>query len=87
MTEKIGERKQRQERRRKRWLNRHLTVTENAGGVLKGVGASSGLVVGPCKIITDPQDFGRLRPGDILVARFTNPACDTGFFLCWRLGG
>ena len=42
--------------------------------MLRGTGASSGMVSGPCRIITDPRDFVRLNPGDILVAQYTNPA-------------
>jgi len=74
MTETISSRRQQQERRRKRWLNRHLAVTASAAGVLHGAAASSGLVRGRCRVITDPRDFNRLEPGDILVARYTNPA-------------
>jgi len=72
--EKIYARKQKQERRRKKWAAKKIVVPVEGENVLHGIGASSGVVSGPCKIITDPQDFTRLRPGDILVAEYTNPA-------------
>lgn len=72
--EKISARKQKQERRQKKWSVRKIIVPVEGENVLHGVGASSGVVSGPCRIITDPQDFVRLRPGDILVAEYTNPA-------------
>ncbi|MGI6684180.1 MAG: PEP/pyruvate-binding domain-containing protein [Bacillota bacterium] len=74
MAEKINSRMQKQERRRKRWSGRKIKVAEQGVNVLSGIGASSGVISGPCKIITDPRDFARLRPGDILVAQYTNPA-------------
>lgn len=38
-----------------------------------GIGGSPGLVTGPARIIMGPEDFGKLRAGDILVAPLTNP--------------
>jgi phosphohistidine swiveling domain-containing protein len=42
--------------------------------VLKGVGTSGGLVTAPACVLFGPEDFGRLQPGDILVAVTTTPA-------------
>ncbi|MGI6678299.1 MAG: PEP/pyruvate-binding domain-containing protein [Dehalobacterium sp.] len=74
LKEKIYTRKQRQERRRRHWAGRHVMVSWEEEKLIQGIGASCGVVSGPCKIIIDPQDFSRLRPGDILVALYTNPA-------------
>lgn len=74
LEEIIRGRKQKQERRRKKWLTRNVSIEATGKEVLKGVGASSGIVSGKCRIITDPREFERLSPGDILVARYTNPA-------------
>ncbi|MDK2981527.1 MAG: rifampicin phosphotransferase [Chloroflexota bacterium] len=41
---------------------------------IKGVGASAGRVTGTARVIFGPQDFGRMRAGDILVAPATSPA-------------
>jgi pyruvate,water dikinase len=45
-----------------------------SGGVIKGVGASSGRVSAPARVLGGPQDFGQMVPGDVLVARITTPA-------------
>jgi phosphohistidine swiveling domain-containing protein len=42
--------------------------------VLKGVGTSGGLVRAPACVLLGPEDFGKLRPGDVLVAVTTTPA-------------
>lgn len=47
----------------------------NAGGQIRGLGASSGRVTGIARVIEDPSQISRLRPNDILVTRFT----DTGW--------
>lgn len=47
---------------------------QKPGGVIKGVGASAGKVTAPARVLTGPQDFGTMRPGDVLVARITTPA-------------
>ncbi len=42
--------------------------------VLKGVGTSSGVVTAPACVLFGPEDFERMRPGDVLVAVTTTPA-------------
>ena len=54
MSEKIHSRMQKQERRRKQWSGRNITISEEGENILRGTGASSGMVSGPCRIITDP---------------------------------
>jgi pyruvate,water dikinase len=41
---------------------------------VKGVGASAGCVTGTARVLFGPEDFGRMQPGDILVAPTTSPA-------------
>jgi phosphohistidine swiveling domain-containing protein len=43
-------------------------------GALKGIGASAGRVTAPARVLRGPQDFGQMRPGDVLVASTTTPA-------------
>ncbi|MEV8377540.1 PEP/pyruvate-binding domain-containing protein [Kribbella sp. NPDC056861] len=43
-------------------------------GVLRGVGGSPGVATGPARIVNGIEDFNRVKPGDILVCRFTDPA-------------
>lgn len=47
---------------------------QREGEVITGLGVSSGQYTGTARIILTPDDFGRLRPGEILVARLTTPA-------------
>jgi pyruvate,water dikinase len=42
--------------------------------VLKGVGTSGGRVTASACILFGPEDFGKLKPGDVLVAVTTTPA-------------
>jgi pyruvate,water dikinase len=44
------------------------------GELLKGSGASPGIVRGPARILFDPADGALLHHGEILVAKFTDPA-------------
>lgn len=44
------------------------------GEVLQGTGGSPGVASGPARVLTGPADFDRVRRGDILVCRFTDPA-------------
>lgn len=70
---KLAESKAYYQRRLARWKARG-TPMEIAGETLKGVPACSGLVTGPARIIHDPREFHKLKPGDIMVAPYTNPA-------------
>lgn len=47
---------------------------DQRGDVIKGVGASAGRVSAPARVLGGPQDFGRMSPGEVLVARITTPA-------------
>lgn len=39
-----------------------------------GTPGSRGVATGPARIVRGPDDFARVRPGDILVCPFTDPA-------------
>jgi pyruvate,water dikinase len=45
-----------------------------AGSTIKGIGASPGKVTGPASVIHGPEEFDRMKAGDILVANITTPA-------------
>jgi pyruvate,water dikinase len=49
-------------------------VDQAAGATIKGIGASPGRVTGPACVIHGPEEFERMKPGDILVASITTPA-------------
>src|SRR5215213_372905 len=47
---------------------------EQTGDTIKGVGASGGQVTAPARVLSGPEDFGQMRPGEVLVAPITTPA-------------
>jgi pyruvate,water dikinase len=58
------------------WVERWMPANsgDQAGSVLKGVGASSGRVTATARVVLGPQDFARLQPGEVLVTAITTPA-------------
>jgi phosphohistidine swiveling domain-containing protein len=42
--------------------------------ILRGQPGSPGIGTGPARIVRDFSEFGKLQPGDVLVASVTNPA-------------
>jgi pyruvate,water dikinase len=62
------------------WLKRVLARAMPAGDqsqtgeTITGVGASWGEVTAPARVLGGPEDFGQMRPGEVLVARMTTPA-------------
>jgi pyruvate,water dikinase len=42
--------------------------------VLRGTGASAGVVRGPARVVLGPQDFDSVQPGDIVIAPSSNPS-------------
>jgi phosphohistidine swiveling domain-containing protein len=63
-----------------RWMERAFgsmmpaRSVQQAGDVITGVGASSGQVTAPARLLHGPDDFASMRPGEVLVARMTTPA-------------
>ena len=47
---------------------------ESSGDTIKGVGASSGRITARARVLGGPEDFGEMRPGEVLVAGITTPA-------------
>jgi len=47
---------------------------EAVDGAIQGFPGSSGSHTGPVRVIRDASEFGRLRPGDVLVCPITSPA-------------
>lgn len=44
------------------------------GNTIKGVAASPGRASGVARVLHGPEDFGQMKPGDVLVAPITTPA-------------
>ena len=57
-----------------RLLGDGLQPHANEDVILMGTAGSSGVASGPVRIIHNVMEFGRLQPGDVLVAPVTNPA-------------
>lgn len=74
LKENLKERRNYYNERKSKWILRDSQGIKDAGEVLQGVGASRGQVRGTCRVITDPAELYRLKPGDILVAQSTNPS-------------
>jgi pyruvate,water dikinase len=51
-----------------------LDAEDQTGDALKGVAASPGQVTATARVLLGPEDFGQMRPGDILIAEITTPA-------------
>ncbi|WP_018686066.1 PEP/pyruvate-binding domain-containing protein [Actinokineospora enzanensis] len=56
-----------------------------SGDTITGVAASRGTYTGPARIILDETEFGRLRPGDVLVCSVTSPVWSVLFPLVGAL--
>jgi pyruvate,water dikinase len=48
--------------------------SDQTGNTIKGMGTSAGRVSAPACVLHGPEDFGRMRPGHVLVAGITTPA-------------
>jgi phosphoenolpyruvate synthase/pyruvate phosphate dikinase len=63
-----------------RWMGLDLGMfvaaedAEQAGDTIRGAGTSPGRVTGTARVLRGPEDFDQMRPGDVLVAKFTTPA-------------
>ena len=42
--------------------------------MLRGTGASAGVVTGPARVTLSQDDFGRIEPGDVIVCPSSNPS-------------
>jgi pyruvate,water dikinase len=47
---------------------------KQARGLIKGIPCSAGSVDAIARVLYGPEDFGEMRPGDVLVAAITTPA-------------
>jgi phosphohistidine swiveling domain-containing protein len=59
------------------WPDVYTKAAERAKqpkGTIQGLGASAGVVEGRARIVHSPEQFDRVRQGEILVCKMTNPA-------------
>ncbi len=53
---------------------RKVSKTHPGGETLKGVACSPGRATGTARVLSGPDEFDQMRPGDVLVATITTPA-------------
>ncbi len=53
---------------------RPAPLPRDAGALLVGMAGSPGVADGPVRLVRDNSEFGKLMPGDVLVAPYTNPS-------------
>jgi pyruvate,water dikinase len=58
----------------KSWMARFFPHNQPEGNIIKGFGASQGSITAPACVMIGPEDFARMRPGDVIVAGITTPA-------------
>jgi pyruvate,water dikinase len=56
------------------WMTRFFPSNEGTGNTIKGFAASTGKVTARACVMLGPEDFGKLQPGDVIVAGITTPA-------------
>jgi phosphohistidine swiveling domain-containing protein len=56
------------------WMARFVPDVDQKGNILKGYGASAGVVQARACVLTGPADFDQMRAGDVIVAGITTPA-------------
>jgi pyruvate,water dikinase len=49
-------------------------VASTEANLLRGAGASAGVVRGPARVVRSQDDFDQIRPGDIIVCPASNPS-------------
>jgi rifampicin phosphotransferase len=64
----------RRNRSGKRFIGGGKPQEQNGKVMLKGLGTSSGQVTAPACVLYGPEDFPKMKPGDVLVATTTTPA-------------
>ena len=56
------------------WMSRFLPHSDLQGDTIKGFGASAGKVTAKACVMLGPEDFNKMKQGDVLVAVTTTPA-------------
>ncbi len=59
-----------------------MTSEKEHDDVMGGIGCSGGMISGPARVILDIADAHQLQPGEILVAKSTDPGWTPLFLIC-----
>ena len=71
--EKIRKRKNLRPAVKEYWKRQQWEALKGDKDSLKGISGSTGKATGEVCIVTSPAEFGKLKKGDILVCRYTDP--------------
>ena len=71
--EKINRRNQKYPLAVKVWEASKVLVFDAAGETLKGISGSKGVAIGSARLIKGPEEFYKMKKGDILVCHLTDP--------------
>lgn len=71
--EKIDRRKTLRPAAEEYWRRQQWEACKGDGDSLKGISGSAGEAMGEVCIVASPAEFGKLKKGDILVCRYTDP--------------
>ena len=53
---------------------RSKEAAKSAGGTLRGLGASAGVVEGTARVVDSPEQFDQVQKGELLICKMTSPA-------------
>jgi pyruvate,water dikinase len=56
------------------WFSIFFPHNDQQGNTIKGFASSAGKVTAPACIMLGPEDFNKMKPGDVIVAVTTTPA-------------
>ncbi|MDD5999178.1 MAG: PEP/pyruvate-binding domain-containing protein [Lachnospiraceae bacterium] len=73
LQERITLRKEKRHYAEAYWNVCQEAVLRNSSNEIQGTGASAGTVTGSVCIVLEPAQFGKLKKGDILVCKYTDP--------------
>jgi phosphoenolpyruvate synthase/pyruvate phosphate dikinase len=57
-----------------KWMAAFYPKNEGSGATIKGFAASAGRITARACVMLGPEDFGKMQPGDVIVAGITTPA-------------
>lgn len=71
--DKISRRKELRPTVEEYWRRQQWEALKGDGKTIKGISGSTGETIGEVCIVKSPAEFGKLKKGDILVCRYTDP--------------
>ena len=73
LKQKIAVRKKKRPEAERIWNGEKLRVLRAQGEGIHGISGSSGTATGPACVVRGPEEFHKLKKGDILICHYTDP--------------